>query len=311
MLALEIITPFASIAAGYPDRPIQLVIPTPAGGYQDVTSRPFAEEMEKILGTKVISNFKPGASTVVGTDYVVRAKKDGYTLLYAGASGLVYVPASNPGIVHYDPSKDLEPLGHHVLMPQTITVRSDAPWKTFPELIDYAKKNPGKLRVSTIGMASVPHFLLEKLQLITGAQFNHVPFKGGELVMTALLGGHVEITCDVISKVQPFVDAGKMRVLLITHKMSAFPAIPTITEFGFKETLPATWFALYAPVGIPEEVRNILIPAIEKSVNNTKSRLDQIGCIVEYKSPLELRQMAEKEYKEVYETAIRLGLRQP
>lgn len=160
-------------------------------------------------------------------------------------------------------------------------------------------------------MASVPHFLLEIVQLITGAQFTHVPFKGGESVMTALLGGHVEITCEVFSKVQPFVDAGKMKVLLITHKMSGFPAIPTITEFGFKETLPGTWFALYAPVGIPEEVRNVLVPAIEKSVNNTKSRLDQMGCIVDYRSPLELRRMAEKEYKQVYEIAIKIGLRKP
>jgi tripartite-type tricarboxylate transporter receptor subunit TctC len=295
-------------AQKYPERPIQLIIPYVAGATGDITARMLAEELEKILGTKIIPLNKPGASAVLGTDAVVRAKKDGYTLLYAGASALIYAPVSNPEIVHYDPFKDLEPLGFHYFFPQTITVRSDAPWKTFPELVGYAKKNPGKLRVSTIGVGSTPHFILEMVMSITGIQMTHVPFEGGETVMTALLGGHVEVTCDGFAKVKPHADAGKMRVLLITNKMPAFPEIPTITELGYKQSLFATWFALYSPSGIPEEVRKILVPAIEKAVHLTKPRIEKMGSLVEYKPPAELQKMTEEDYKKALEIAKRIGL---
>lgn len=298
-----------AIAQRFPDRPIQLVIPYVAGATGDITARMLAEELEKILGTKIISVNKPGASAVLGTDAVVRSKKDGYTILYAGASAMIYAPVSNPEIVHYDPFKDVEPLGFHYFFPQTITVRSDAPWKTFPELVDYAKKNPGRLRVSTIGVGSTPHFILEMIMAITGTQFTHVPFEGGETVMTALLGGHVEVTCDGFAKVKPHADAGKMRVLLITNKMPAFPQIPTITEFGYKESLFATWFALYAPAGIPEEARNVLVPAIEKAVHLTKPKIEKMGSLAEYKSPAEIKKMTEEDYKKALEIAKRIGLR--
>ena len=309
VLGLIAIAPALTFAASYPDRQIQLVIPYVAGATGDITARMLAEELEKILGVKVIPNNRPGASAVLGTDAVARAKKDGYTLVYTSASALVYAPASNPEIVRYDPVKDLEPLGFHYLFPQTVTVRSDAPWKTFPELIDYAKKNPGKLRVSTIGVASTPHFMLEMIQGITGAQFTHVPFEGGESVMTAVLGGHVEVTCDGLAKVKPHMDAGKMRVLLITNKIAAYPEFPTITELGYKQRLFGTWFAVYSPSGIPEEAKNVLIAAIEKAAKLTKTKVDRMGSITEYKSPAEMRKLTDEEYKVALEVAKRIGLR--
>ncbi len=293
----------------YPDRPVTLIIPYVAGATGDITARMAAEELEKILNTKIISVNKPGASAVLGTDFVVRSKKDGYTILYAGASAMIYAPVSNPEIVHYDPFKDVEPLGFHYFFPQTISVRSDAPWKTFPELVDHAKKNPGKLRVSTIGIGSTPHFILEMIQSFTGTQFTHVPFEGGEAVVTAVLGGHVEVTCDGFAKIKPHADAGRMKVLLITNKMPAFPEIPTITELGYKEGLFATWFAFYAPAGIPEEVRKILVSAIEKAVKNTKPKIDRMGNLAEYKSPVELKKMTEEDYKKALEIAKKIGLR--
>ena len=311
MLTLVMLAPSASFAQNYPDHPIQLVIPNVAGAQVDITGRMMADELEKTLGQKIIPNNKPGAATVLGTDLVVRAKKDGYTLLYGGNSGMTYAPITNPQVVHYDPFKDLEPLGFHYFFPMTITVKSDSPWKTFPELIDYAKKNPGKLRVSTIGVSSVPHFMLEMIQAMTGAQFTHVPFEGGEAVTTAVLGGHVEVTCDGFAKLRPHADAGKLRILLISNKMPAFPEIPTIAEFGYKQNLPAAWFAMYAPSGIPEEVRRVLVAAIEKAVKNTKSKIDQLGSLCEYKPPSELKKLTEEEYKQIYEVAVRIGLRKP
>ena len=308
MLAFAAFTPF-SFAAGYPDHNIQLIIAYVPGATGDITARMLSEELEKILGTKIIPINKPGASAVLGTVAAVRAKKDGYTLLYVGASALVYAPVSNPEIVHYDPFKDLEPLGFHYYFPQTIAVRSDAPWKTFPELVDYAKNNPRKLRISTIGVGSTPHFMVEMIQGITGAQFTHVPFEGGKSVMTALLGGHVEVTCDGLAKIKPHMDAGKMRVLLITNKMAAYPEFPTITELGYKQKPFGTWFAMYAGSGIPDEARKVLIPAIEKAVKITKPRIDRMGSITEYKPPAELKKMTDEEYKVALEVAKTMGLR--
>ncbi len=300
-----------SSAQRYPDRPIQLIIPNVAGSLMDVTSRLLADELEKILGAKVIPNNKPGASMVLGTDTVVRAKKDGYTLLYGVASALTYAPITNPEIVPYDPAKDLEPLGLHCFLPNAVAVRSDSPWKTFSELMEYAKKNPGKLRVSTTGIASGPHFIWEMIQSATGTQFTHVPFKGGESVVTAVLGNHVEITCDAFAKIQPHADAGKLRILLITNKMPGYPDIPTMSEIGYQQTLPTAWFGVYAAAGIPEDAKKALVPAIEKAVGLTKPKIDQMGNLVQYKSPSELKRMWQEEYRQISEIAVKIGLRKP
>jgi tripartite-type tricarboxylate transporter receptor subunit TctC len=276
----------------------------------DLGGRMIAAELEKILGTNIIPTNKPGAGTVLGTDTVIRGKKDGYTLLYSDLqSALIIAPIINPEVVPYDPSKDVEPLGFHFLFPNTITVRSDSPWKTFLELIDYAKKNPGKVRFSTMGIGTLPHLLLEMIQATTGTQFTHIPFKGGESVVTAVLGGHVEATCHSLAGVKPHVDGGKMRILLINIKMLGLPEIPTITELGYKQSLPVAGFGLYAPAGIPEEARKVLIPAVEKAVRNTKSKVEEMWGVIQYKSPSEQRKMWEEEYQKIYEIATKIGLR--
>ena len=308
MLGLSTLLPCTSFAQRYPDRPIQLVIATNPGANMDIMARILVDELQKIIGVKIIPNNKPGASMTLGTDAVVRAKKDGYTLLYSGSSAVVYGPIINPEEVHYNPSKDLELLGFHYFNPHTITVRSDSPWKTFSEFIDYAKKNPEKLRVSTTGIGSPAHFMLEAIQAMTGAQLIHVPFKSGEAVTTALLGGHVEVTCDGFAKLRPHAEAGKLRMLLITNKLSASPGIPTITELGYKQDIPAAWYGIYAPAGIPEEAKKILVPAIEKAIKNSKPKIDETGNLCEYKSPPEFRKLWEENYKQVYGIAVKLGL---
>ena len=298
-----------SCAEKYPDRPIQFIIPNVAGSSMDNSARALADELEKTLGTKIVSLNKPGASTVLGTDAAVRAKKDGYTILYAGLSSLVIAPAINPELVPYDASRDLESLGFHYYLPNTVNARSDSPWRTFSELIDYAKKEPGKIRVATSGIGHPTHFILEMIQAMTGTQFVHVPFKGGAPVVTSVLGGHLEICIDAFANVKPHVDTGKMRVLLITNKMPAFPEIPTITELGYGQNLPVGWMGVWAPAGIPEEAKKVLVPAIEKAVKNSKPKIEQLWGLCEYKSPLEQAKLREEQYKQIYEMAVKIGLR--
>jgi tripartite-type tricarboxylate transporter receptor subunit TctC len=298
-------------AQSYPNRPIQLIIPNVPGSIMDINARVLSDELGKILGTQIVVINKPGAASILGADAVAKSKKDGYTLGYLSASSLVYTLITHPETFPYDPDKDLEPLGLHLFVPLTVTVQASSPWKTFSELIDYAKKNPGKLRVSTIGVGAIDHFNLEIIQSITGAQFTHVPFKGGESVITALLGGHVEVTFDAFGKIIPHVDSGKLRILMISKKVSGYPQYPTATELGYKQGLLSTWFAFYAPTGLPEEVKKVLVPAIEKVIKNPelKTKVEKMGYAVDYKSPAELKKLSMDDYEAANSIAIKIGLK--
>ncbi|HUL30128.1 MAG TPA: tripartite tricarboxylate transporter substrate binding protein [Thermodesulfobacteriota bacterium] len=300
-----------SFAQTYPNRPVQLVIPGAAGSILDIAGRLTGDELGKILGTQFIPVVKPGAGFTLGTDFVARSKKDGYTLVYTNSAAIVFTRALNPETVPYDPDRDLEPLGLHLFFPNAIAVQASAPWKNFKELLEYAKKNPDKLRVSTTGIGSTSHFNLEIIQSLTGAQFNHVPFKGGESVITALLGGHVEMTFDAVSKIKPHVESGKMRMLLTTSKIPDLPNVPTITELGYKQELFTAWFGMYGPAGLPEEVERVLIPAVEKAVKNPelRAKVEKLDFVVNYKSPAEQKKLAADEYERTVAIAVKIGLR--
>jgi len=296
-------------AQPYPTHPVQLLTPGTPGLMQDITCRLFGEEVGKILNTPIIVMNKPGASMTLATDAVVRSKKDGYTLLYASATPLIYAPITNPKVVPYDPLRDLEPLGGEAVFPFTITVQEGSPWKTFPELLDYAKKNPGKLRVATPGILSTDNFNVQVVQALTGAQFTHVPMASGPAI--ALLGGHVEVTFSPITEVSQYVQAGKLRLLLLSTKLAQFPHVPTIRDFGYKQDLFTGWFAFFAPAGIPDEVKKVLVPAVEKAFKNPelKAKVEKLEFSVDYKSPEEFKKMWVEEYQRASAIAEKLGIK--
>jgi tripartite-type tricarboxylate transporter receptor subunit TctC len=297
-------------AQSYPNRPIQLIIPIPAGGGGDVNGRLLVEELIKILGQQIVVVNKPGASDTLGTDALSKSKKDGYTLGYTSSAAMVFARVTNPESVPYDPVKDFDPLGSHTFFPLCVAVQASSPWKTFNDLVDYAKKNPGKLRVSTAGVGSTANFDVEITQTLTGAEFTHVPFKGGEAVVTALLGGHVEMSYDIVGKFLPHVEAGKVRILLVSRKISFLPNIPTITELGYKRELLSGWHGMFGPAGLSEEVKKVLIPAIEKAVKQpeTKAKIEKLGYAVEYKSPEEQRRLIVNDYETAKAIAVKLDL---
>src|SRR5712691_11928122 len=185
-------TPHAA-AQSYPSGPITLVIPLAPGDATDVAGRTMAEELAKLLKVPVVPVNRPGAGMAIGTDSVVKAKKDGHTILIAPNAALVSGRILNPDMVPYDPLKDLTPLGLAARTPVILTVRGDAPWKNLSELVEFAKKNPGKVRAATVGTGSVGHFSVEMVNALTGAGLTPIPFKGGAPAITALLGGHVEV----------------------------------------------------------------------------------------------------------------------
>ena len=297
-------------AQTYPSHSVQLIIPGTPGSIIDITGRLLADELSKSLKQQFVPINKPGGAFTVGTDFAVRSKKDGYTLVYTNNPAIVYGRILTPEAVHYDPDKDLDPLGVHVFFAHSLAVQESSQWKTFNELIDYAKKNPNKLRYSTPGIGSTSHFNLEIIQSLTGAQLTHVPFKSGEAVITALLGGHVEATFDAISKISPHVKDKAMRMLLVTMKSPDYPNVPTLRELGYKQDLPVSWFAMYGPSGLPEDVKKVLIPAIEKAVKNPelKAKIEKLEFIVDYRTPAELKKLAADEYQLALATAKKAGL---
>ena len=297
-------------AQPFPSHPVQIVVPNDAGSAGDTVARLFGEELGRNLKTSVVVLNKPGASSTLGTDFVVKSKKDGYTILYANTSSVVYARASNPQIVPYDPTRDLEPLGFHCFFPLTVTVQEGSPWKTFNELIDHARKNPGSVRFGIHGQGSIDHFDLELIKSLTETQFTVIPFKGTAATTTALLGGHIDATVIANSLVGPHVKAGKLRIVLITNRMREYPDAPTILELGYKRNLAAAWFAWFAPAGIPEDAKKVLVSAIEKTTRNPElaAKIEKLGFIVEHKPPEELKKLMASDYETARALAIKLGL---
>jgi tripartite-type tricarboxylate transporter receptor subunit TctC len=159
-------------------------------------------------------------------------------------------------------------------------------------------------------MGSVANFNVEITKSLTGTQLTHVPFKGGEAVVTALLGGHVEVSYDIVGKFLPHVQAGTVRLLLTSRKTSLFPNLPTITELGYKRSFLSGWHALFAPAGIPAEAKKTLVAAMEKAVKNPEARakVEKTGYVVEYRTPEEVRKMIVDDYETGKEIAAKLGL---
>ncbi|MFH1489888.1 MAG: tripartite tricarboxylate transporter substrate binding protein [Pseudomonadota bacterium] len=308
VMALPTLTPQAQ---AYPDRPITLVVPLPPGSAVDTAARLLLEDLKKDLGQEVVILNKPGASLTVGTGLVARSKKDGYTVAYTATSGVVYARVTKPEIVPYDTDKDLEPLGLHLYLPLAIAVQASSPWKTFEEFLDHAKKNPGKVRIGTNGVASIDRFNLEIIQAETGVKFTHIPFKGGDATTASVLGGHVEAISHAYAILRSHVAAGKLRLLLMSRKVPDDPQVPTFPELGYKSRLLSGWFAFYAPAGIPAEVKDALVRAVAKAIKNpdTTAKLNKMGYVVDYQPPDELRKIAREEYEKGCEIAVKIGMR--
>ncbi|PKN64255.1 MAG: hypothetical protein CVU57_15245 [Deltaproteobacteria bacterium HGW-Deltaproteobacteria-15] len=313
LLVFIMISVFAAQTAhaqAYPNRPIQLIIAIPAGGGGDVNARLIIDEIAKNVGTQVIPTNKPGASDTVGTDALAKSKNDGYTIGYTSGAAMVYFRLTNPDAVHYDPIKDFDPLGLHTFFPLSVAVQADSPWKTFKEFVEYAKQNPGKLRVSTAGVGSAANFNVQITQSLTGAQFTHVPFKGGEAVVTALLGGHVEVSFDIVGKFLPHVEAGKLRILLASTKTPVLKDVPTLKELGYPRDLLSGWHGLFAPAGISAEAKKVLLPAVEKAIKSpdAKAKIEKIGYVVNYKDPEDFKKLINDDFATAKEIAAKLNL---
>jgi tripartite-type tricarboxylate transporter receptor subunit TctC len=295
----------------YPSRPIELVVPFGPGGSADLAARCYSDDLAKILNVSINVVNRPGGTGVQGTTYIINGKKDGYTLLGATDTPLLIMPVINKEVT-YDPLKDVIPIGRFAHVYSFFAVMSDSPFKTLPELIDYARKNPGKLKNGCAGLGTEAYFNLQVLCSKAKIKITTIPFKSGGENAAALLGGHVDMSSSSVASLGKHVKAGKLRGLAVSSKKRHpdFPDIPTTAELGYPESDFAVWTGVFAPSGVSQQVINVLAPAVEKAFKDPEviKRAINLGMEAEYMGPAELRKHLESEIKRVKEAAAEAGM---
>lgn len=297
-------------AQSYPKGTINLVIPLAPGDAADSTARLMGEELSKLLGAPVAVVNRPGAGGVLAVNSVVGAGKDGHTLLFTSNNALTFRRILDPQTATYDPARDLTTLGLAARTPIVIAIAGNLPYSDFAGMVDYAKKNPGTVRIGTAGAGSIGDFSVGTINALTGAGITMVPFKGAAPAVTALLGGHVEGVALALGAVSRHLKSGAMKGVVTSAKFPDFPGIPTLPELGYRQKLLGVWFGFFAPAGLPAEVAQVLIPAIEKTVNNpgVAAKLVALGIVREYQAPAAVLEEIGAEYETLKTVARSAGL---
>lgn len=263
----------APAAEPFPTKSIQVVIPF-APGDTDNMLRPFLDKMGEFLGQPVILTYKAGAGGGVGAGMVATSKPDGYTLVGTSQGSIVVVPLFNKEVKYttesFAPIASLSEGGFMLL------VRSDSQWKNLKELIDYSKQNPKKINFTTSGAMGVTHLLAEIFANEAGVQWTHIPEKGSGPAVTALLGGHVEMTSSAVAPALSHIRAGTLRPLATfgENRLKAFPDVPTFKELGYKIASPG-YYGISAPAGTPPEVVDAIYQAAKKATDKYQKQIGE------------------------------------
>jgi tripartite-type tricarboxylate transporter receptor subunit TctC len=263
----------AQAAEPFPTKSIQVVIPF-APGDTDNMLRPFLDKMGEFLGQPVLLTYKAGAGGGVGAGTVATSKPDGYTLVGTSQGSIVVVPIFNKEVKYttesFAPIASLSEGGFMLL------VRSDSQWKNLKELIDYSKQNPKKINFTTSGAMGVTHLLAEIFANEAGVQWTHIPEKGSGPAVTALLGGHVEMTSSAVAPALSHIRAGTLRPLATfgENRLKAFPDVPTFKELGYKIASPG-YYGILAPAGTPPEVVDAIYQAAKKATNKYQKQIGE------------------------------------
>jgi tripartite-type tricarboxylate transporter receptor subunit TctC len=276
--------PFGAMAqqAAYPTKTLTIVVPFSPGGGVDVMARLLAEKLRASLGQSVIVDNKSGGSGMIGTLAVVRAPADGYTLLMATAGETAINPHVYKGKMQYAPEKDLAPISLVVKVPNAVVVNPKLPIKTIPELLAYAKANPGKVSYGTSGVGNPQHLAGAMLEQMSGTPLIHVPYRGASNQLTDTAGGSIDMTFVSLGGALPFIKDGRVRAIAITSpkRSSLAPDLPAIAETkGLEKYSLENWFGLFAPAGTPPAVVQKLNAAVTQALKDPAlvKRLNELG----------------------------------
>jgi tripartite-type tricarboxylate transporter receptor subunit TctC len=251
----------------WPQKPIRLVVPLAAGGGTDIVARMIGQALSQQLGQPVVIDNRPGASTLIGTEIVARARPDGYTLLLAGSTSYSVNPALRAARA-YRPSRDLALIAIVARVPLVLVVGSAAPWNSLTELIDGAKARPGRIRYATFGTASGSHLTGELFALAAGIQLQDIAYRGSSQALVGVMGGEVEMGIDTVASVAPYVHSGRLRALGVmgAAPSSLLPGVRTLAEQGLPEASFDAWYGIAAPPRTPAPVLATLTRAIVETM---------------------------------------------
>jgi tripartite-type tricarboxylate transporter receptor subunit TctC len=263
--------------AGYPDKPIRLIVPFPPGGGTDILGRIVSDKLSSTLGWKVVVENKAGAGGTVGLDAAAKAKPDGYTLVIAQTSNLSIAPSIMSGLP-YDPVKNFAPVRLIAAVPLAIVVSANSPIKTMADLVAAAKANPGKLLFASPGNATVAHLTGEYFQKTVGIKYTHVPYKGTAQALPDVISGRASFFIASIESATAQVKSGQLRAVAVTSLKRAprWPDVPTVAESGYPGFEAITWFGVAVPAGTPTPIIARLDSEIDKVLDapEVKERLD-------------------------------------
>lgn len=254
---------YAQSADSYPDKPITIVVPYPPGGFNDTLGRIVGKKLSDAWGKTVVVENKPGAGTVIGSNYVAKSAPDGYTILVAQFpfSANPYLYKSLP----YDTLKAFAPVILAGRSPMVLVVNSNSPFKTTGDLLALAKAKPGSVNYGSSGPGSSNHLSMVLFESMSGTSLNQVPYKGSTPLLTDLAGGQVEVAFDAYPHVRPFLQSGKIRPIAIAteSRSSLMPEVPTINESGVKGYEASSWHGFVVPAGTPPAV----LDKLNKQIN--------------------------------------------
>lgn len=261
--------PGAALAQAFPTRPITIVVPFSAGGTTDILARLVGQYLSTELGQPVVVENKAGAGGNIGGQYAAKAAADGYTL-FMGTVGTHAINASLYKKMPFDPVKDFAPLTRVANVPNLLVVNPKQPFRTVPEMIAYAKANPGKINFGSPGNGSSPHLSGELFKSMTKVDLTHIPYKGSAPAVTDLLGNQIAIMFDNMPSVIPHVRSGKLHAIAITtsKRSPELPDVPTVAEAGVPGYEAMSWFGMFAPAATPKPVLNKLSGALAKVLAN-------------------------------------------
>ena len=253
--------------APWPDHPIKLIVPFTAGGVTDNTSRLLAKLLEPHLGQPVIVENRPGAGGSIGVEAAARQAPDGYTMVY-GTQGTQGANLALYKKVGYDPVADFAPVHGISESPLVLVINPNRPFKSVPELIAYAKANPGKLNYGSAGAGTGTHLTAEMFQVVTGTKMTHVAYKGSSPALTDLMAGSIDVMFDYPAIVLPLVNGKKLTALAVTAKkrLTSAPDVPVISEFGLAGAESSSWGAVFMPAKTPPAIVKKMADAIEKAM---------------------------------------------
>ena len=311
--ALALVLPLvAGAQEPYPSRPITLVAPFPPGGVADLTARPVAAAMEKVLKNPVAVVNKTGAAGAVGMQFVATSKPDGYTLLLA-LSSISIIPEADK-IFGRPPAYTVDQLVPIALIsadPTILVVRTESPWKTAREFLDDARQRSGQISYSSSGIYGTLHMAMELLSHAAGVKLRHIPTAGAGPALTALLGGHVDALASGPAVILPHIKAGKLRALAGwgDKRVAALPEVPTFKELGYPEAEFYIWAGVFAPKGTPEPVLARLREATRAAVGDAefKSAMDKLETPIAFKQGEEFQRFFDTDARRLAEGVRKVG----